>query len=833
MYEKFSNRARKAIRNATNEAEKLGHDYIGSEHLLLGILKDSSSVGANVLDNVQIDYKSVLEQVKKMVKPPIGVAPPGELPLTGRAKSILASAVKEAQKMKQFSYVGTEHILLCILDETQGMAAQVLMSLGADLEQIRKELFSFLGPENLSDDQASWSTKQDEDTKVADPFPESKKKKKKTPALNTFGRDLTELARKNKLDPLVNRKREVDRVIRILVRRRKNNPVLLGEAGVGKTAIFEGLAQMIVCGKVPPMFTNKRLIELDLGAIVAGTKYRGQFEERIKAIMKEVAEDSNIILFLDEIHTLVGSGAADGSLDGANMLKPALARGEIQCIGATTFNEYKKSIEKDAALERRFQPISVDEPTLEESIEILKGLRSRYESHHMVEITDEAIEEAARLSQRYITDRLLPDKAIDVIDEAGAKIRLDTSGLPPEVETLEQKLDETKAKKEQSVANQDYEAAAKFRDEAEELAEKLIELKQDLAKNSKVGVVDGEVIRVIVSSISKVPLDHLTTEDKTRFLQMEKEISKHVVGQDHAIKTLCQAVRRAKAGLKDPQRPIAAMLLLGPTGVGKTLLAKCLAEFLFGSRDALIQFDMSEFMEKYAVSKLVGSPPGYVGYEEGGQLVEKIRKRPYSVVLFDEIEKADEEIFSIFLQVLEEGRVTDGLGRTVDMKNCIVLMTSNVGAREASSKGSVGFGKKDPEKNFDAVKRGIKDALERTFKPEFLNRLDDMVFFNPLGKLEIEKILKLEAAKVFERVAEKGISLELTKKAEEFLVEHGFDEKFGARPMRRAVESKLENGLSEFLMSTDVKSGQAIVADAKGDKMVFSIKKKKSCKTAT
>lgn len=833
MYEKFSNKARKVIHNAKKEAEKLGHDYIGSEHLLLGMLKDPSSVGATVLDGFGIDYEAVYNQVKKMSKPPIGGMPAADLPLTQRAKSILETSIKEAQKLKEMKYVGVEHILLALLSEPQGIAAQVLVSLGGDLEKVKMDLYSFLGPENIGNEPFGPGP-DDAEPNVADPMPEKKisqptKASKKTPALDAFGRDLTKLARAKKLDPLVNRQQELDRIIRILVRRRKNNPVLLGEAGVGKTAIVEGLAQMIVSGKVPPAFADKRIVELDLGSLVAGTKYRGQFEERLKAIMNEVVASANVILFVDEIHTLVGAGSAEGTLDGANMLKPALARGEIQCIGATTHNEYKKSVERDAALERRFQPVNVDEPTVPESIEILKGLRSRYEAHHMVQITDKAIEEAVKLSQRYITERLLPDKAIDVIDEAGAKVRLDNSGIPPELEKMESDLDAAKRRKEDAVQHQDFEGAAKFRDECDVLADKLIQAKQTLAKSSKVGVVDENIIRSVVSSISKVPLDHLSEEDKSRLMTMEKELSKTVIGQAEAIKTVSQAVRRAKAGLKDPQRPIAALLFLGPTGVGKTLLAKSLAEFLFGSKDSLVQFDMSEYMEKFAVSRLIGSPPGYVGYEEGGQLVEKIRRRPYSVVLFDEIEKADEEVFSIFLQVLEEGRVTDGLGRIVDMRNCIILMTSNVGAQEAScSKGSMGFGKSnDVSSKLESNKEGIKEALERTFKPEFLNRLDDMVFFNQLGMDEIKAILKVEVSKVNKRLEERGVTIEMSPEADEFLIKHGFDQKFGARPMRRAVESRLENGLSEFLMSNTLEAGEVVLVAVNGDKLSFSIKKNK------
>jgi len=832
MYEKFSNKARKVIHNAKKEAEKLGHDYIGSEHLLLGMLKDASSVGATVLDGFGIDYEAVYNQVKKMSKPPIGGMPAADLPLTQRAKSILETSIKEAQKLKEMKYVGVEHILLALLSEPQGIAAQVLVSLGGDLEKVKMDLYSFLGPENIGNEPFG-PAQDDAEPNVADPMPEKKisqptKVSKKTPALDAFGRDLTKLARAKKLDPLVNRQQELDRIIRILVRRRKNNPVLLGEAGVGKTAIVEGLAQMIVSGKVPPAFADKRIVELDLGSLVAGTKYRGQFEERLKAIMSEVVASANVILFVDEIHTLVGAGSAEGTLDGANMLKPALARGEIQCIGATTHNEYKKSVERDAALERRFQPVNVDEPTVPEAIEILKGLRSRYEAHHMVQITDKAIEETVKLSQRYITERLLPDKAIDVIDEAGAKVRLDNSGIPPELEKMEADLDAAKRRKEDAVQHQDFEGAAKFRDECDVLADKLIQAKQTLAKSSKVGIVDENIIRSVVSSISKVPLDHLSEEDKSRLLTMEKELSKTVIGQAEAIKTVSQAVRRAKAGLKDPQRPIAALLFLGPTGVGKTLLAKSLAEFLFGSKDSLVQFDMSEYMEKFAVSRLIGSPPGYVGYEEGGQLVEKIRRRPYSVVLFDEIEKADEEVFSIFLQILEEGRVTDGLGRIVDMRNCIILMTSNVGAQEVNSKGSLGFGRSnDVASKLESNKEGIKEALDRTFKPEFLNRLDEMVFFNQLGMEEIKAILKVEVSKVNKRLEERAVTLELSPEADEFLIKHGFDQKFGARPMRRAVESKLENGLSEFLMANTLEHGEVVLVGVDGDKLSFSVKKTK------
>jgi ATP-dependent Clp protease ATP-binding subunit ClpC len=817
-FNKLTDRARKAIQRAKKEAERLNHDYVGTEHLLLGILKDPSAVASTVLKELGIDYEKARIQIEKMSKPGGGVAQLGDIPLTPRTKSVLENALQEARKMKH-SYIGSEHILLALLAEPEGLAAQAIVAMGLPLEKARQELLVFLGPENNASQPPSKPGKDDDDDE-----PQTKRSSA-TPALDTFGRDLTKLAKAGRLDPLVGRADELKRVETILARRTKNNPVLLGEAGVGKTAIVEGLAQRISDGKVPDILSGKRLVALDLAAMVAGTKYRGQFEERIKAVLHEIAATKNIIIFIDELHTLVGAGGAEGALDGANILKPALSRGELQCIGATTFDEYKKTVEKDKALERRFQTVQVDEPTVAQTVEILRGLRKYYERHHMVKIEDEAIQEAARLSQRYITGRALPDKAIDVLDEAGARLRIDKGSLPPEVETLEKLLSTFAKDKEEAVKKEEFELAADIVAKEDEIKATLAKVKEAATKPGRVlGIIGPQAVREVISLMTKIPLEQMTEAERSRLLQMEKEINKTVVGQEDAVTTIARAVRRSRAGLKDPKRPIASFLFLGPTGCGKTLLAKALANFLFGSPEALVQIDMSEYMEKHSVARLIGAPPGYIGYEEGGQLTEKVKRKQYCVILFDEIEKAHEEAFNLLLQIMEEGHLTDGLNRTVDFRNTIILMTSNVGANLLQAQG-IGFGHRSGDTS-DDVKHRIKEQVDQMFRPEFLNRLDDMIFFRKLSREDMLKIVDLEVSHVAARLKEQEISISVGKEAKEFLVEKGFDPKFGARPLRRAVEHYVEDAVADEIIGEKIPNGCEVEVgvSATGDKLTFAVK---------
>jgi len=793
MFERFTDRARKVMALANQEAQRFNHEYIGTEHILLGLVKEGSGVGANVLKNLDVDLRKVRLEVEKLVKSGPDMVTMGKLPQTPRAKKVIEYAIEEARNLNH-NYVGTEHLLLGLLREHDGVAAQVLMNLGLKLEEVREEVLNLLGAGVESEEPQATESK-------------GQKGKSKTPALDSFGRDLTELAREGQLDPVIGRANEIERVIQILCRRQKNNPVLLGEAGVGKTAIVEGLAQMVVSNNVPEILHDRRIVVLDLAMMVAGTKYRGQFEERIKAVMNEVRRAKNVILFIDELHTLVGAGGAEGAIDASNVLKPALSRGEIQCIGATTFDEYRKYIEKDAALARRFQPIHVEPPSKADAVQILKGLRDRYEAHHRVQITDAALEQAVELSDRYITGRALPDKAIDVLDEAGARIRLRSMTKPPNLADLEEQIERLSIQKDEAVKNAEYEEAARLRDQAEELRKKKEEMQRQWREKSKEidGVVDEEVIAEVVSKMTGVPLTRLEKEEAQRLLELENELHKRVVSQDEAIKAIAKTIRRARSGLKDPNRPMGSFLFLGPSGVGKTLLSKALAEFMFGDQEALVQIDMSEYMEKHNVSRLIGAPPGYVGYEEGGQLTERIRRRPYSVVLLDEVEKAHPDVFNMLLQIMEEGHLTDSFGRRVDFRNVVMIMTSNIGSElikgggqtfglHSKSKGST------EERTYQSIKDTVMKEVERYFRPEFIGRLDDVIVFRPLSRENLEAIVDLELAKVTQRLVEHGLKVEVTPEAKAFLIDKGTNTDFGARPLRRAIEQHVEDPLSEEIL---------------------------------
>jgi len=794
MFERFTDRARKVMALANQEAQRFNHEYIGTEHILLGLVKEGSGVGANVLKNLDVDLRRVRMEVEKLVKSGPDMVTMGKLPQTPRAKKVIEYAIEEARNLNH-NYVGTEHLLLGLLREQDGVAAQVLINLGLRLEDVREEVLNLLGAGVESDD-ANPQERQ------------AQRGKSKTPALDSFGRDLTELAREGQLDPVIGRKDEIERVTQILCRRQKNNPVLLGEAGVGKTAIVEGLAQLIVNGQVPELLADRRIVVLDLAMMVAGTKYRGQFEERIKAVMNEVRRARNVILFIDELHTLVGAGGAEGAIDASNVLKPALSRGEVQCIGATTFDEYRKYIEKDAALARRFQPIMVDPPSKEDTLAILRGLRDRYEAHHRVQITDAALEAAVELSDRYITGRCLPDKAIDVMDEAGARVRLRSMTKPPNLAEIEEQIERLSIEKDQAVKNMEYEEAARLRDKAEALRRQKEELQRHWRERAKEvdGVVDEEVIAEVVSKMTGVPLTRLEKEEAQRLLELENELHKRVVSQDEAIRAVAKTIRRARSGLKDPHRPVGTFLFLGPSGVGKTLLSKALAEFLFGDEEALVQIDMSEYMEKHNVSRLIGAPPGYVGYEEGGQLTERIRRRPYSVVLLDEIEKAHPDVFNMLLQIMEEGHLTDSFGRRIDFRNVVMIMTSNIGAELI--KGGVqpfglsgrGKGQSREEQSYEKMKELLTKEIEKYFRPEFIGRLDDVIVFRSLTRANLEQIVELELGKVMKRVIEHGLRIELTPEAKEFLIEKGTSSDFGARPLRRAIEQNVEDPLSEQIL---------------------------------
>ncbi|MBL8757635.1 MAG: ATP-dependent Clp protease ATP-binding subunit [Phycisphaerae bacterium] len=837
MFERFTDRARKVMALANQEAQRFNHEYIGTEHILLGLVKEGSGVGANVLKNLDVDLRKVRLEVEKLVKAGPEMVTMGKLPQTPRAKKVIEYAIEEARNLNH-NYVGTEHLLLGLLREHDGVAAQVLMNLGLKLEQVREEVLNLLGAGAEQEENTGGGASKDPASAGAGPSassgePGQPRGKSKTPALDSFGRDLTELAKENTLDPVIGRVNEIERLVQVLCRRTKNNPVLLGEAGVGKTAIVEGLAQRIISGEVPDILHDRRLVVLDLAMMVAGTKYRGQFEERIKAVMNEVRRAKNVILFIDELHTLVGAGGAEGAIDASNVLKPALARGEIQCIGATTFDEYRKYIEKDAALARRFQPIPVDPPNNEQSFEILKGLREKYEQHHKVKITDDALKAAVDLSGRYITGRVQPDKSIDAIDEAGARVRIKSMTKPPNLAEIEAEIEKLGIEKDDAVKAADYERAAEMRDKVEQLRKKKEQMQREWREKSvaAAGTVDEEVIAEVISKMTGVPLKRLKKEEAERLLDLEKELHKKIISQDDAIKAIAKSIRRARAGLKDPKRPMGSFIFCGPSGVGKTLVAKALADFMFGDEEALITLDMSEYMEKHNVSRLVGAPPGYVGYEEGGQLTERVRRRPYSVILLDEVEKAHPDVFNMLLQIMEEGRLTDSFGRNVDFRNVILIMTSNIGADLIKGGGGFGFGKRTEAGDFDQIKAILMKEIERFFRPEFINRLDDVVVFRPLTKENLTNIVDLEVSKVAERVRAQFVTLELDQKAKDFLIEKGYNPDFGARPLRRAVGQYLEDPLSEMLLTGDLKSGSTISvsrrSDAEGkgeDHLFFDVK---------
>ena len=811
----FTPRAQQVLALARKEADRFHHNYVGTEHLLLGLINLGQGVAVNVLQKMGLDLQTVRAAVEKQVGTGPESKPSGNIPYTPRVKKVLALAGKEAKALNH-SYVGTEHILLGLLREGEGVAARVLKSLDVDIERCRNEILAELDP-NFSGETGEAAAAGSNPGGLDD------KKDNKTPALKAFGRDLTELAKKGELDPVIGRSEEIRRVVQILCRRTKNNPVLIGEAGVGKTAIIEGLAQEISSGIVPEILADKRLITLDLALMVAGTKYRGQFEERIKAVMDEVRRAKNVIIFIDELHTIVGAGAAEGAMDASNIFKPALSRGELQCIGATTLAEYRKYIEKDSALDRRFQSVKVEAPSVEDTVLILKGIRSRYEDHHKVEFTDAALVAAAKLSERYITSRFLPDKAIDILDEAGARARIESLKQPPEFEALTAEIDEVCAKKEDAIAKQNFEGAAKYRDEEKQLRKKQAVAIDDWKKTREENrlVVDEEEMLQVVATWTGIPLSKMEEAESKKLLKLEAELQAEVIGQTIATEVISKALRRSRADLKDPKRPIGSFMFLGPTGVGKTLLAKVLAEEMFGDKDAIIQIDMSEYMEKFAVSRLVGSPPGYVGYEEGGQLTEAVRRKPYSVVLFDEIEKAHPDVVQLLLQVLEEGRLTDSLGRKIDFRNTILIMTSNVGADILQRNTSMGFGiESNAENEYEKIREKILDETKRVFKPEFLNRLNDLVIFKSLAREDMTEIVDLELRNVSTRLKERELTFEFSKECKDFLIDKGYDEKYGARPLRRAVEKYLEDSLAEAILSGEIKPGEVIKvtvdSDAKG-----------------
>jgi ATP-dependent Clp protease ATP-binding subunit ClpC len=822
----FTDRVRKVLAMAREEAIRLQHDYVGTEHILLGLIREGEGVAAAVLTNLSVDLGQIHERVEESVRKGKATIALGELPYTSRAKKVLEFAMAEAREFNH-SYVGTEHLLLGLLREEKGIAAQVLNSLGVSLEEARAETLKVLGSDVTPSEPAGIGG--------GTPTPGGGKgeKKSKTPALDHFCRDLTDLARQGKLDPTIGRGSEIERVVEILCRRKKNNPVLIGEPGVGKTAIVEGLAQLIARGEVTEALKDHRVLALDMAAVIAGTKYRGQFEERLKAVMNEIQQNQNVILFIDELHTLVGAGAAEGAIDASNMLKPALARGELQCIGASTLNEYRKYIEKDGALERRFQPVIVDPPSTDETVEILKGLRTHYEDHHRVVIPDESLEQAAKLSDRYITDRFLPDKAIDVIDEAGARARIASQVPPPEVEELKDDLAKVAERKEGAIRDQDFERAAELRDQERELLQRIKERQESWEEERKRHrpQISMDDVAFIVSRWTGIPVTRIRQAETERLVNMEDELHKRVVGQHDAIQAISRAIRRSRAGLKDPNRPIGSFIFSGPTGVGKTELARALAEFLFADREALIRVDMSEYMEKFSVSRLIGAPPGYVGYEDSGALTKAVRRRPYSVVLLDEIEKAHPDVFNILLQVLDEGHLTDNYGRVIDFKNTVLIMTSNLGARDITKGGGLGFHQQDAKTSYEVMRDKVKTEIERAFNPEFLNRVDDVIVFHPLSKREIGEIVHILLSDVKKRLAEEEMSLKLTDSAVEFLVERGYDEKFGARPLKRAIQRFLEDPLSEKILIAEFSPGDEIEVGVSEDGASLSLHARSTTKT--
>ncbi len=818
----FTPRAQQVLALARKEADRFNHNYVGTEHVLLGLIKLGQGVAVNVLLKLGLDLETVRMQVEQQVGSGPETKMVGNIPYTPRVKKVLALASKEAKQLNH-SYVGTEHILLGLLREGEGVAAQVLRNLDINLDKARNEILKELDPNFTSE--AEDEEEEEEDN--SQPVASGKKGESKTPALKAFGRDLTELAIKNELDPVIGRSEEIARVVQILCRRTKNNPVLIGEAGVGKTAIAEGLAQEIANGTVPELLRDKKVITLDLALMVAGTKYRGQFEERIKAVMDEIRRTKNVILFIDELHTIVGAGSAEGAMDASNIIKPALSRGELQCVGATTLNEYRKYIEKDAALERRFQTVKVEEPSVEDAIKILQGLKGKYELHHKAIYSDKAIEASVNLSSRYLPARFLPDKAIDVMDEAGSKVRIGAMTRPPVLKDIEGEIEKIRLEKETSIKEQDFEKAASLRDKEKDAKKRYDDTLENWRSSNteRIVNVEEEDIMAVVSKWTGVPLQRMEQTEITKLLKMEDELKKRVIGQDEAVIAISKALRRSRADLKDPRRPIGTFIFLGPTGVGKTFLAKNLAEFMFGSADSLIQIDMSEYMEKHTASRLIGAPPGYVGYEEGGQLSEQVRRRPYSVVLFDEVEKAHPDVMHLLLQILEEGQVTDNFGRKIDFRNTIVIMTSNVGAESIKRQTTLGFNAitADSADN-DAIKGKVMEAAKKWFKPEFINRLDDLVVFRMLEKTDLNRIVDLEVSKVTARLKNKKIIVTLDDKAREFLMKEGYDPQYGARPMRRAVEKNIEDPLAEQLLRGDIKEGDTVVAtyDVETKKLLFT-----------
>jgi len=808
MNDRFTQRVRKVLFLARDEAGRLQHDYIGTEHLLLGVIREGEGVAANVLRRLKVDFDRIQKAVEDSVTAPMGPVSIGEIPFTPRAKKVLELSIDEA-RLHNHNYVGTEHLLLALIREGEGVAARVLSELGADHEQVKREIMKALGGADAS---AKIGTSK------------RKKEKKENSVLDQFGRNMTDMAREGKLDPTIGRSSEIDRCIQILSRRKKNNPVLIGEPGVGKTAIVEGFASRIVDGSVPALLRGKEIVTLDLASVVAGTKYRGQFEERLKQIMAEVKENPEIILFIDELHTIVGAGGAEGAIDASNMLKPALSRGEIQCIGATTMDEYRKFIEKDGALERRFQSVTVNPPSEEETIEILFGLRDKYEAHHRVKFTDESIKAAAFLSNRYISSRSLPDKAIDILDEAGSRARLSMTIVPPDLRELEKRIEAVITEKESSIQAQEFEKAASFRDEEKELKEKLSNQKKNWSTGTAEtqNIVDEKLISSVIAEITGIPVSQVEEEETEKLLRMEDELRKWVIGQDDALTAVSKAIRRNRAGLRDPKRPIGSFIFLGPSGVGKTEVARQLTEFLFGDQSALIRLDMSEYMEKHSVSRLVGAPPGYVGYDEGGMLTEKVRRKPYSVILLDEIEKAHSDVYNILLQVLDDGQLTDSFGRTVDFRNAVLIMTSNVGSRKTHAVRGVGFGSDEEGHKTQRVQGNIETDLKKTFSPEFLNRIDDIIFFRALEMEDITQIVDILLKDVSDRLTHMEINFEFSPECKKFLCDVGYDPLMGARPLRRAIQRHLEDPLSEKLLRGEIKSGNSLIIGAKGGALTFS-----------